>query len=124
MGVLVLTGYFIAGNVQNIRAEYGNDFHDFFAEANEAASDYAGTQMYLGADGDFGYGNWSQNTSFLAEIDGDHVCMDGGVEAFVQTKEPAVLVTNRDYYAQYADVLMDKTVVYENEKYLYISNDL
>ena len=62
--------------------------------------------------------------SFLAEIDGDHVCMDGGVEAFVQTKEPAVLVTNRDYYAQYADVLMDKTVVYENEKYLYISNDL
>ena len=81
-------------------------------------------RMYLGADGDFGYGNWSQNTSFLAEIDGDHVCMDGGVEAFVQTKEPAVLVTNRDYYAQYADVLMDKTVVYENEKYLYISNDL
>ena len=124
VGVLVLTGYFIAGNVQNIRAEYGNDFHDFFAEANEAASDYAGTQMYLGADGDFGYGSWSQNTSFLAEIDGDHVCMDGGVEAFVQTKEPAVLVTNRDYYAQYADVLMDKTVVYENEKYLYISNDL
>ena len=124
VGVLVLTGYFIAGNVQNIRAEYGNDFHDFFAEANEAASDYAGTQMYLGADGDFGYGNWSQNTSFLAEIDGDHVCMDGGVEAFVQTKEPAVLVTNRDYYAQYADVLMDKTVVYENEKYLYMSNDL
>ena len=50
--------------------------------------------------------------------------MDGGVEAFVKTKEPAVLVTNRDYYAQYADVLMDKTVVYENEKYLYISNDL
>ena len=124
VGVLVLTGYFITGNVQNIRAEYGNDFHDFFAEANEAAPDYAGIEIYLGADGDFGYGNWSQNTSFLAEIAGDHVCMDGGVEAFVQTKEPAVLVTNRDYYAQYADVLMDKTVVYENEKYLYISNDL
>ena len=122
IGVLALLAFYIRGNIENIRAEYPNDFHDFFAEANEAAPKYAGSCIYLGADGDFGYGNWSQNTSFLAEINGDHECVDGGVEAFAREEKPAVLVTNRDYYAQYEGILKEYKIAYENENYLYIWN--
>ncbi len=64
-------------------------------------------------------------TSFLAEIDGDHDAWTAAWRPSMQTEgacgagdQPGLLL------CQYADVLMDKTVVYENEKYLYISNDL
>lgn len=120
---LLMLGFYIRGNVQNIRAEYGNDFHDFMAEANDAAPEYEGSYAYLGAAGDFGYGIWSQNTSFLAEINGDHLCVDGGVEAFVQDQRQAVVFTTREYYTQYAKLLEDAKILYENENYLYLTNE-
>ena len=119
-----LLAFFIRGNVQNIRSEYGNDFHDFFAEAHEAAPEYDGTRVYLGADGEFGYGNWSQNTSFLAEIYGDHSCVDGGIEAFEQDTQPAVLLTNREYFSQKEEFLSHCKIIYENDKYLYLYNGM
>ncbi len=115
-------GIYTWKNVETIRAVYPNDFHDFFQEADEAAPEYGERHIYLGADGEFGYGNWSQNTSFLAEIYGDHTCIDGGIEAFLEDEEPSVLVTNKDYYEMYREQLSDDTIVYQNDKYYYIAN--
>ena len=109
-------------NVETIQSVYPNDFHDFFQEADEAAPQYGERHIYLGGDGEFGYGNWSQDTSFLAEIYGDHVCIDGGVEAFLADEEPSVLIVNRDYYEAFREQLSGYTIAYQNEKYYYIAN--
>ena len=59
---------------------------------------------------------------FLAEISGDFHCEDGGVETFLNEKEPAVLYIDAAHYEEYEQELAGASLLYENGSYLLLEN--
>lgn len=107
-----------------IRGAHGDAFQLFLEESVDRDSAYAGRKAYIQTptEAPENLGTWDQNMLFMAEISGDYHCADGGVEAFLQEKEPAVLYLSREEYAQAREKLVTEQVLYENGSYLVLGN--
>ena len=122
---LVMTGYYMWNcYLHVIREAHGDPFQLFIQESADRDSDYAGEKAYVFVPGEdpADIGQWDQNMLFLAEISGDFHCEDGGVEAFLNEKEPAVLYIDAAHYEEYEQELAGASLLYENGSYLLLEN--
>ena len=122
---LVMTGYYMWNcYLHVIREAHGDPFQLFIQESADRDSDYAGEKAYVFVPGEdpADIGQWDQNMLFLAEISGDFHCEDGGVETFLNEKEPAVLYIDAAHYEEYEQELAGASLLYENGSYLLLEN--
>ena len=120
-----MTGYYMWNcYLHVIREAHGDPFQLFIQESADRDSDYAGEKAYVFVPGEdpADIGQWDQNMLFLAEISGDFHCEDGGVEAFLNEKEPAVLYIDAAHYEEYEQELAGASLLYENGSYLLLEN--
>ena len=121
-----LTGYYMWNSYLHvIREAHGNPFQLFIQESADQDSEYAGEKAYVCVPGENPekIGSWDQNMLFLAEISGDFLCENGGVEGFLHEREPAVLYIDAAHYEEYKQELSDASLLYENGAYLLLEND-
>ena len=124
---ICLTVYFMRDTYLDvIRGAHGDPFQLYVQESAAWESEYRGRRAYVmvPTEKPENLGSWDQNMLFMAEISGDFHCMDGGVEGFLEEKEPAVLYIDYEQYDRYKDALQDVEVVYRNRKdpYLLLGN--
>lgn len=103
-----------------IREAKGDPFQLFIRESVTREAAYAGEKAYLYVPGEHPeeIGTWDQNLLFVAEISGDFHCEDGGLEAFLQEKEAAVLYIDRLHYEENEETLQGMAILHENAGYL------
>lgn len=122
---IFMTAYYMRGAYfEVIREAHGDSFQLFIQESVVRDSSYAGQKAYLMAptENPENLGSWDQNMLFLAEINGDFHCMDGGVEGFLTETEPAVLYLDQGQYEQHTERLAGMKVLHRNEGYLLLGN--
>lgn len=120
-----MTGYYMWNSYLHvIREAHGDPFQLFIQESVERDSDCAGELAYIYVPGEDPeeIGSWDQNVLFLAEISGDFHCEDGGVEGFLEEKEPAVLYIDAAHYEEYRQELEGASLLYENGSYFLLEN--
>ncbi len=125
-GCIFFVVYFMrATYLTVIRGAKGDGFQLFVQESVERDSDYAGRRAYAMVQNEHpeDLGEWDQNMLFVAELFGDFHCEDGGVNAFLGEKEPAVLFVDSIRYEKYKEALAGARVLYRNEGYLLIGKD-
>lgn len=123
IGGMVLVAHFMNVTYDTaIRYVHGDSFQDFLKISAEQDSPYAGTDAYVQAFGEKAeqVGDWDQNWLFVAEISGNFRCKDGGVEAFLEAGEDAVLYIDRENYVEYEELLEGCETLYLHEGYPYV----
>ena len=58
---------------------------------------------------------WEQAGLLMAELSGDLKCEEGGVSAFLDETDSALLIVDPEYYGKYEAQLSGLDVVYQNE---------
>ena len=58
---------------------------------------------------------WEQGGLLMAELAGDLKCEEGGVKAFLEASEKALLIVDPHYYEEYQKELENLKVIYRNE---------
>jgi 4-amino-4-deoxy-L-arabinose transferase-like glycosyltransferase len=125
-GSVFLTAYFMRDTYLTvIRGAHGDSFQMFIQESVERDSDYAGSRAYVcvQTEDPEDTGSWDQNMLFLAEISGDFHCEDGGMDAFLQESEPAVLYLTQEQYEQNAVELEETQVLYQRDGYMLVGRN-
>lgn len=114
-GCIFLTAYFMRDSYLTvIRGAKGDSFQMFIEASADRETAYAGKKAYVMTDTENPerVGSWDQNMLFLAEISGDFHCMDGGIQAFLEEDEPAVLYIDQGRYGEYEEELKNMDVLY------------
>ncbi len=122
-GCIFLVLYFMRDTYLTvIRGAHGDSFQMFVEDSVQRGSDYAGRKAYVMVPNENpeDLGTWDQNMLFLAEISGDFHCVDGGLEGFLEEKEPAVLYMELKRYLQYEEELKGIQVLYRNRNDQYV----
>ena len=103
-----------------IRGARGDGFQMFIQESIDRDGAYAGSKAYIMAptENPDNMGKWDQNMLFLAEISGNFHCRDGGIEAFRNESEAAVIYINQGQYMQYMEELQGAELLYQTEEYI------
>lgn len=120
---ILIMGHYIKLNFTQIRNLPGDPFQSFITESTGEAD--MNLPAYIQVNGDFQdepY-RWSQNSLFLAEINGNHNCENGGADSFITSKSPCVLYISKDYYTQSADKLSAFAILYQNDSFLLLYNE-
>ena len=78
----------------------------------------AGKHMYV----QYGTGRtvWMQNDMLRALLSGDVICIDGGIEAFLEDEEPALIVIDKTVMNY--DLMEDNPLYYEQTYYYVLEN--
>ena len=97
-----------------IRGAKGDSFQMFIQASVDRKDTYAGRKAYIMTDTENPehVGSWDQNMLFLAEISGDFRCMDGGIRAYLEENEAAVLYIDQGRYEEYEEELKGMEVFY------------
>ena len=114
-GCIFLTAYFMRDTyLMVIRGAKGDSFQMFIQASVERKDTYAGRKAYIMTDTENPehVGSWDQNMLFLAEISGDFRCMDGGIRAYLEENEAAVLYIDQGRYEEYEEELKGMEVFY------------
>ncbi|KAB1438267.1 ArnT family glycosyltransferase [Candidatus Galacturonibacter soehngenii] len=111
-------------NINAIQEVKGDSFQSFIANSVSRDSSYAGADAYLfTGDSEIPKTNWSQDILFLGEINGDYHCMDGGLDAFLKSKDSSVLYISSVYYKLYQEnELKNCDILYQSEDFYLLSN--
>lgn len=117
-GGVVLAGFLgwqIGRNVQQVATpqEWGT-YQEFIAESLDRDVD-SGVHMYIQYDS--GLSTWSQADVLRAELSGDTLCIHGGIEAFEEDEEDALLILNKEDMPY---ELLEYYPVYAESQYLYM----
>lgn len=105
-----------------IRDLKGDEFQDFLSESVDRDSKYAGEKAYIELNVPEYPTYWTQCNQLLGELEGDYRCINGGIDAFLKEKDPAVLYVSRDIYQQ-REELSTYDVEYQQEQWLVLKND-
>ena len=106
-----------------IREAHGDPFQLFIQESVSRDASYAGEKAYVYVPGEDpeSIGDWDQNMLLVAELSGNFHCQDGGIKAFLNESDNAVLYVDRLDYEQDIETLQNLEILYENAGYLLLS---
>ena len=117
---IMLIGFYVGLNVQNIRALTGNELQQFIQTAANVES---GNDVY--------YYNvstealetlsWPQEAAFVAEAYGNYICRDESVEGFIQSKDSLLVINSGGYLVKEAQ-LSNMKVIYQSGDYLLLGH--
>ena len=100
-----------------------SNFQKDIQRALQTNSDLHGLKMYVEKSSneykDSYY--WEQAGILMAELSGDMKCEEGGVKAYLQEKEKALLIVDHVYYQEYEEELKKYEMIYRNE-YMILKN--
>lgn len=68
-------------------------------------------------------GNWRQSQLFLAEISADLKCQSGGLNAFLESTNPSVLIISTNNFNENISLLKNTTIIYNNDELYLISKN-
>lgn len=108
--------------LDNVRGAHSNALQTFVIEQFDRQSPLTASTIYLDAYDPFLYANtttWEQNMRLLAMLEGDLNCQDGGIEAFLQSEDPCLLILSIPFLQDHPTLTQYQTLA-DNGQYLLI----
>lgn len=110
--------------MKTLKYECNVDIRTDIVQAMENFPEYAGYNAYIYNDrNDYRPANeWEQNMVWEAESNADFICIDGGVEAFVEDPH-GVMIIAKSSFEEYSSILAGRVILVDGDYYLIFCNE-
>lgn len=113
--------YYSAINIGRVIKISSNEYQQFMLTNVSKYDDIKGFDAYIATDNDDGV--WSQSQLFLAEISADLKCQFEGLNGFLESSDPSVLIISKDKFNENISLLKDINIIYNNDNLYLLSKN-